>query len=365
LAKLLPVFQRYAPEGSTDAVDFFTTKARYEADEAKCPVNYIDANLVPDADRYRGTVEDERRLFYVAATRAQKYLALSYAPNGKQNGKNPSDFFTEATRVSTVLTREIDPPTSERLTPTPSCGTPDLVMSFSDLKYLFECPYKFKLRLLYGFDSALQKELGYGKSLHDAMAEIHKRAMSGDFASIDEAEAIADRHLNLPYANKAAYDQLRPAAIASVARYLRENGPSLRQTIHSEQAVEIHPAPGVTVTGRVDLIKRLDTNETSIVDFKSTDRAQLEEVTRDQLHLYALGYQELTGHNADLVEVLNLDKNAKSTREVVDPSHLTDLAGRVTKAGDALRANELPRIKRWCDSCAGCDHAGICRTREG
>lgn len=41
LAKLLPVFQRYAPEGSTDAVDFFTTKAKYEADPEKCPVNYV------------------------------------------------------------------------------------------------------------------------------------------------------------------------------------------------------------------------------------------------------------------------------------------------------------------------------------
>ena len=41
LVKLLPVFQRYAPEGSTDAVDFFTTKAKYEADPDKCPVNYV------------------------------------------------------------------------------------------------------------------------------------------------------------------------------------------------------------------------------------------------------------------------------------------------------------------------------------
>lgn len=325
----------------------------------------IEQNLVPDADRYRGTEHDERRLFYVAATRAQKFLALSFAPNGKTTGKQSSVFFTEASRVSTVLTREIEPATAERLEPTPRRGTPDVVMSFSDLKYLFECPYSFKLRLLYGFDSPLQKELGYGKSLHDAMAEIHKRAIEGDIATPAEAEDLVDRHLNLPFANKAAYDQLRPAAIASVTRYLRENTANLHQTTYSEQPVEIHAAPGVTVNGRVDLIKRLDTDETSIIDFKSTERAQREDLTRDQLHLYALGYQELTGHNADLVEVLNLDKAGKSTREVVDPVHMTDLAQRVTRAGEALRTNRLPRIPRWCESCAACDHAGICRTREG
>lgn len=40
-AKVLPVFQRYAPEGSTDVVDFYTTKERVEADPDKCPVNYV------------------------------------------------------------------------------------------------------------------------------------------------------------------------------------------------------------------------------------------------------------------------------------------------------------------------------------
>ncbi|MGH3494159.1 MAG: 3'-5' exonuclease, partial [Sciscionella sp.] len=324
----------------------------------------IEENLVPGAERYRGTEDDERRLFYVAATRAQKYLALSFAPNGKSTGKNPSVFFTEASRVSTVLTREIQPPQAQRLAPTPLRATPDVVMSFSELKYLFECPYSFKLRLLYGFDSPLQKELGYGKSLHDVMAEIHKRAIAGDFARADEAEELVDRHLNLPFANKAAYDQLRPAAIASVTRYLRENEPVLRQTTYSEQPVEIHPAPGVVVNGRVDLIKRLDSDETSIVDFKSTERAQREDITRDQLHLYALGFQELTGQHADLVEVLNLDKAGKSTREVVDPAHMADLASRVTRAAESLCANRLPRLESWCQSCASCDHAGICRRRE-
>ncbi len=38
----------------------------------------IPAAAVPDADRYRGTDADEIRLFYVAVTRAQKYLAVSY-----------------------------------------------------------------------------------------------------------------------------------------------------------------------------------------------------------------------------------------------------------------------------------------------
>ncbi|MFV8182422.1 ATP-dependent helicase [Streptomyces sp. AF1B] len=324
----------------------------------------VEESLVPGAARYRGTEADERRLFYVAVTRAQKYLTLSFAPTEKRTGKKRSDFFNEATQVHTVLTREVRPSPDGRLTPTPMRGIPEVVMSFSDLKYLFECPYSFKLRLLYGFDSPLQKELGFGKSLHDVMAEIHKRAIEGDIAAPEEAEDLVDHHLNLPFANKAAADQLRPAAETAVRRYLERHGATLHQTRYSEQPVEIHPVPGVTVTGRVDLIKRLDTNETSVVDFKSSERAQAENLTRDQLHLYVLGYRELTGQNADVVEVLNLDKAGRDTREMVDPEVMTDLGKRVTEAADSLRTNRLPRLDSWCSSCAGCDFAGICRSRE-
>lgn len=105
----------------------------------------------------------------------------------------------------------------------------------------------------------------------------------------------------------------------------------------------MHVAPGITVDGRIDLIRRLGTNETSIVDFKSSDRVQAEEITRDQLHVYAVGYQELTGERADLVEVLNLDERAASKREVVDDASLAGIRTKIRRAGDDLRANQLPR----------------------
>ncbi|WP_322761878.1 hypothetical protein, partial [Frankia sp. Cr2] len=53
-------------------------EARVEVLEAR--VGELTEQAVPDADRYRGTETDEARLFYVAPTRAQKYLALSYSP---------------------------------------------------------------------------------------------------------------------------------------------------------------------------------------------------------------------------------------------------------------------------------------------
>lgn len=42
--------------------------------------------------------------------------------------------------------------------------------------------------------------------------------------------------------------------------------------VHEEPG-RLFVAPGITVDGRIDLIRRLDTGEVAIVDFKSTDRA--------------------------------------------------------------------------------------------
>jgi DNA helicase-2/ATP-dependent DNA helicase PcrA len=113
----------------------------------------------------------------------------------------------------------------------------------------------------------------------------------------------------------------------------------------------------------IDFIKRLETDEVSIVDFKSTDRAQEEDVTRDQLHVYAVGYQELTGTDADLVEILNLDEDGKSVREEVRPQLLDDIRGKIGDAAGQLRRNDLPRLPLWCDTCAQCDLVALCRDR--
>lgn len=323
----------------------------------------VPVDAVPDADRYRGTVEDEARLFYVAITRAQKYLAMTYSPGESSMYAARSPFFDIATRNPFVLTAEPRAARREKVDPRPLHEVPRVVLSFSELKYFFECPYQFKLRFMYGFNAPIHEALGFGKSVHDAMAEIHKRAIDFDILGESAAEELVDRHLHIPFAYPALREDLHRAAVEAVRRYLRENRERLPQTLYSEQQVQVHIAPGITVDGRIDLIRRLDTEETSIVDFKSTQRAQAEDVTRDQLHVYALGYEELSGERADVVEVLNLDKHAIHTREVVDDVLLESIRGRIRNAGASLRTNSLPRLERWCSACETCDLASLCRDR--
>lgn len=324
----------------------------------------IPDEAIDDPARYRGTVEDETRLLYVAVTRAQKYLYTTFAPVAdNQQQRARSAFFDHIAAQQWVSTRST-PITGDRLTPQPVQETPQVALSFSELKYLFECSYQFKLRFMYGFNAPIHEALGYGKALHDALSEIHKRALEGDIVTKDSATALIDRHLHAPFAYPALREQLRNAGIKAIERYFDTHGEEISNTEFSEKQIQVHVAPGVTVDGRIDLIRRLDTGEVAIVDFKSSERAQAEDVTRDQLHVYALGYRELTGSSADLIEVLNLDEKGKTTREPVDDPLLVAVRDKIRNAGEALRTGALPRLRQWDgNACGSCDLVGLCRAK--
>ena len=312
-----------------------------------------------NAERYRGCVEDERRLFYVAVTRAQKFLHMSWAPTpNNRHAKAPSDFFNDVLASKFVKRRRQNYASRARLEPTPRASVANVVLSFSDLKYFFECPYQFKLRILYGFNAPLAEALGYGKSLHDALAEVHKRVLDGESISHDEAGGLVLRHLRAPYAYPALRNKLEAAAREAISGYIKQNSGSFSNLEFSEKGIEMTLGDGVTVSGRIDLVKRVDTGEVTIVDLKSTERAQAEEVTETQLHIYALGYQELTGRDADYVEIYELDEQKSKTRSV-DEEFIDDVKRDVGIAATALRKNELEPspLRRTCEVC---DYQNLC-----
>lgn len=325
--------------------------------------SHVPRAAIKNADRYDTDIEDERRLFYVALTRSEKYLFCSWAPDpGNQLYRRPSEFWDELTHRQQFLTKEPPATTVAKLAPVPRRPLVNVELSFSELKYFFECPYSFKLRFLYGFNPPLVEKLGYGRSLHNTLAEIHRRALAGDEVDEGDVPELVDRHLQVRYAFPTLEADLRTSAEKAIETYVREHKDELSRLEHAEETVELTLPDGIVVNGRIDLIKRTDTGEVVVVDFKSVERAQVEEVTRAQLHVYALGYEERFGRPADLIEVHNLDQGG-SLREVVNPALTDETVAEIRRAGNRLRENRLDRLGVWCETCSRCDMAGVCRTK--
>ncbi|HEX5426356.1 MAG TPA: PD-(D/E)XK nuclease family protein, partial [Candidatus Acidoferrales bacterium] len=324
----------------------------------------ISDRVVPNADRYKGTVEDERRLFYVALTRAEKYLYCSWAPvPGNQQQKRVSEFFTDFSQSEYVLGRD---PRREpvRLPQVPRMAETPFPLTFSDLRYFFECPYQFKLRFLYGFDAPINRALGYGRSLHNALCQIHGESIQGRVPTLHDAPKLVQDHMHLPFANEEVRANLMKQGEQAIRRYLKEHGNQLKSLEHAEKIIELKLSDGIVVSGRIDLIRRTDTNEVAIVDFKSDDNTQPKEMTRLQLHVYAAGYQKATGKDADLLEIHNLEKGHIHREEVEEATIETTLA-RIVRAGKKIRDMDLPKHPAWCETCSSCDMAGICRKKPG
>ncbi len=319
----------------------------------------IPRGAIVDSNRLDGTEEDERRLFYVALTRSKRFLYCTWAPDmASRDYRNESIFVREVTTPGHVLTRDPGNLPSERIDAEQNRSEAEVALTFSELKYFFECPYQFKLRFFYGFNPPVREEMGFGKSLHDALAEIHSRAIAGDYVDLDEVPGLVSRHLHLPFANPRLLEQMQAKSSLILDKYIAENAALFDKIQYSEQVIEIKLSEGVVVHGRIDLIRRTDTQEVIIIDFKSSDRSQEENVTRQQLHIYAMGYQQLTGANADLVEIYNLDEGAGATvRELVDDDMLRKTEDSIVGAGIDIRAGRLCRVER----CSGCDFTGICR----
>lgn len=82
----------------------------------------------------------------------------------------------------------------------------------------------------------------------------------------------------------------------------------------------------------------------------------------DAIHTLDRNLQIITGASPKLIEVHNLDDGGVN-RQLVDGRLIERTMTEIRQAGAQLRANHLPRLRSWCDTCEGCDFAGICRRR--
>jgi DNA helicase-2/ATP-dependent DNA helicase PcrA len=321
----------------------------------------IPREAVPNAARYAGDIEDERRLFYVAMTRSQKFLFATWSLVPANTRYQRAGEFYDAILASKWVKRSpADYSGRPRAEPRPRNSVSNVVLTFSDLKYFFECPYQFKLRVLYGFNAPIHEALGFGKSLHDCLAEVHARAIKGDVPKVGEAESLVSMHLHVPFAYPALRQTLEAAARRVVSEYLLTRKDDLTRLEYAEKQVELDLGDGVAVVGRVDLVRRLDTGEVSIVDMKASDMAQPERTTEQQLHIYAVGYEQLTGKRAEYVEIYELDTQTRKAR-TVDDGFVAEVKSQIKAAAVALKLNQLP-AQPTVARCRSCDVCQVCQS---
>jgi DNA helicase-2/ATP-dependent DNA helicase PcrA len=328
--------------------------------------------------------EEERRLFYVAMTRAKDTLAI-YANQGKgKNDPKPTKFLREfmsnapykkfwTTRSAAAVQDTLFAEEEQRialqqsnvaawllLPPSASFATG---LSASAIEIYEECPLRFKLEREWNLPREVSASLHYGAAMHGVLktfydAQRYQREIGDEdlleqFRSALAAAGIADRYQYELYLRQGK-EQLRQFLEAA------RSGPR-PEVIETERKFELQVG-SAKLAGRVDRIDSTGPDTVAIVDYK-TGKPKSQEDADDslQLSLYALAALESFGKRADRLVFHNIENNTPVYTTRTD-GELEAAKARVQKVADGIARGEFsPNPKHHC---AFCPYRNLCPATE-
>ncbi|MGB9206270.1 MAG: ATP-dependent DNA helicase, partial [Terriglobales bacterium] len=328
--------------------------------------------------------EEERRLFYVAMTRAKDTLAIyAHQGRGKKDPK-PTQFLREfmvhpayrkfwfthsAAAVQDTLFAEEE----QRIALQQSNVAGWLLMepsanfvtglSASAIEIYEECPLRFKLEREWNLPRDVSASLHYGAAMHGVLrtfydAQRYRREVGDDdlleqFRSALASAGIADRYQYELYLRQ-GMEQLRQFFDGV------RNAP-LPEVLETERRFELQVG-STKLAGRVDRIDRTGAETVAIVDYKTGKPKSQEDADESlQLSLYALAAREAFGKRADRLIFHNLENNtAVSTTR--NDGELEAAKLRVQKVAEGIARGEFPANPKY--HCAFCPYRNLCPATE-
>jgi DNA helicase II / ATP-dependent DNA helicase PcrA len=237
--------------------------------------------------------EDERRLFFVAMTRARKEIFLSYsATDFSGREKNPSQFWHEIPdSVCTLLPRDKTEESVQKLLPVflstkeqplftaqekeiLQARVKDFVWSATSLQTYLDCPRKFLYQRLLRFPRRPLPQLALGVSLHEALErflEMYKRTKELPTQSLLLSEF--ERALRGQNLEKKEFEKWLDHGKEVLENYFEKRKEAFKEDSLIEFAFsKYNPAiDDIRITGKMDRVDFLDEGKTKvkIVDYKS------------------------------------------------------------------------------------------------
>ena len=318
----------------------------------------LDDDVFPRAKkrRYEGSIEEERRLFYVALTRARDCVYLSRFERKKQRF-SPSPFLRGLNTEARPGDLPLPPPPS---TPT-EYDPPELMLSFSDVALYSECGYRYRLAVLFGYQPELAVELGYGRAIHHVIRRVAETSMdNGVIPGETEVGELLDDELYLPYADIAGFERMSKAVGRTVRRYVEEYTDDLQRVWAVERPFELQLSDG-TVAGRADVILDEEDGQIgslAIVDYKVATDSERDSRYRKQLAIYASA-----GRSEGLeVAASYLHDLSDGTRRAVDvsPPISRQEVNAVARSVSRIRRGDFPPNPST-GNCQRCDYRVVCR----
>jgi DNA helicase II / ATP-dependent DNA helicase PcrA len=342
-------------------------------------------------------IQEERRLFYVALTRAERKLTITTLTEKK--GKVPT-FIEDILMEPSVKRRDvlqIAPkvrPREEdaRAASGANNGASALFPSLSQKPRIFskiadwaetfhppspeplklsasavdnyrKCPQQFLFSRVWSLKEGPQATLTFGSVMHTTIKRFVDQLRKGVKLPFDEVTRIFETEwTSAGFEDDYQEGEYKKDGIEQLRAFhatLLENPPEI---LEQEKAFELPLENNVIINGRIDQINSLGRNEVEIVDYKTGKSRKEADARRDlQLSIYAIAAKEILELNPVRLVFHYLQNN--QTQVTTRTAKQLDEAQKIVQEAAAdIRAGEFsPKPGYACRTCA---YEAICPAHE-
>lgn len=327
---------------------------RFPSSMAGTHGKYFISRDLFDAERYDGGIEEEKRLFYVAVTRARDRVFFSYFD--RLANKVSQSIFLDI--VDKIGVPEI-PGNSFKLDyKAPERVVSDEIQTYAAkeiIQYLW-CPHHYRLNHLWGYVQSHSPLRGYGESLHFCLRHAAELMMNEGLDIIGAVKTSVDDTFFLPFTRGDKFEKIKSTVRERLIKFALQHEEELSCIEEVEARLEF-PVHKATIIGKADVILRVN-DEQELWDYKSSDSVISKEDSSLQVQLYTLGLNEM-GRNITRGAIATLDDARKEDVDLGD-DNLQNSKSMAEQVIENIKAGCFqPKISTFCTK--DCEYLNICK----
>jgi DNA helicase II / ATP-dependent DNA helicase PcrA len=343
-------------------------------------------------------IQEERRLFYVALTRARQRLTLSTIINKMKRQSPFLEDFLEDSKVKTHDALQLTPHLTlpllaESAAPVPNPLNPSslfsgpregsraysrvalwakafhpprpepLQLSASAIKAYEHCPMKYMFQYLWSIRSGPHAQATFGSVMHTVIKEFIGEMRRGRSVRFEDVAMMYDREWSSAGFPDAYHEtEYLHAGREQLEAFHRTCIECPMDVVHQEKAFQLPLEHEIVVTGRIDQINRIGPKQFEIVDYKTGRPRDAKKAAEDlQLSVYALAAREVLEIEPTRLVFYNLMTNEAVATTRAEKA-LVETKQRIATVADQIRAGEFSPTPNF--GCANCDYKPLCPAHE-
>lgn len=333
--------------------------------------DFLIKEILPEGDVH---LQEERRLFYVAMTRAKQGLYFTSASDyGGARKKKISKFLAELEELGFTLDKKATEVTKNNFV-RQETGAKKLDdfsyliprrFSFSQLNAFDSCPYHYWLEYILKIPQKGKNFFSFGSSIHNTLQQffllVRERADTGQqdlfgkketdltkplVSEKELLEIYEQKWIDDWYDNRQEHDEYKKKGKKMLKEFYKKYQKELTIPKFLETPFSLHiqdNKENYTITGKIDRIDQIN-NGVEIIDYK-TGRAKetgsLDTTDKRQLLIYQLAAEKHLGEKVEQLTYYYLDGDVKASF-VGKQKDLENLQTWVVKTIKEIRNTKFP-----------------------